>query len=50
LTPVAGRSWRVSYPRAGHGMVEVVTFGADPDGGSRQVYRKIVTVPDRHVP
>jgi GNAT superfamily N-acetyltransferase len=59
-----------------HGMVEVVTFGADhpgasasgarafyerlgftpaepaapgPDGGSRQVYRKIVTVSGRHV-
>jgi hypothetical protein len=59
-----------------HGMVEVVTFGADhpgasasgartfyerlgftpaepaasgPDGGSRQVYRKFVTVPDSHV-
>jgi GNAT superfamily N-acetyltransferase len=58
----------------GHGMVEVVTFGADhpgasasgarafyerlgftpaetapsgPEGGSRQVYRKIVTVSDR---
>ena len=61
----------------GHGMVEVVTFGADhpgasasgarafyerlgfipaesaapgPEGGSRQVYRKIVTAPDRHAP
>ena len=60
----------------GHGMVEVVTFGADhpgasasgarafyerlgfipaesaapgPEGGSRQVYRKVITVPDRHV-
>ena len=60
----------------GHGVVEVVAFGADhpgasasgarafyerlgfipaesaapgPEGGSRQVYRKTVTAPDRHV-